>query len=244
MQKKEQKGNIVKKEPKPNLVVGLRPSTANTQGNNPKDRYGLAKVPFSLIPSTALVFLARGLGHGARKYGPFNWRVEAVQGRVYLEAALRHLELLLDGEDFDRDTGDHHGSFVLSTMAIYLDAMVQGKLIDNRALPGRTGDLVAYFNELPGQVRTRSELVEGFKALVPNGHLLKDSLGSESTVRETLEGNDVALTIVRNAGKRVARGYKIGNSLVITNLADRPTTKKRSVKRGSKREKTKKTRKS
>lgn len=152
-------------QPLPKLIVGLRKSRARTTGNNPKDRYGLAKVPFSLIPSTSKVFMAMGLGEGARKYGPFNWRVEPVQGRVYLEAAMRHLELLLDGEDFDRDTGLHHGCFVLSTIAIYLDAMVHGTLIDNRALPGRTGDLVAFFNKTPGQERTKQELVDGLKAL-------------------------------------------------------------------------------
>ena len=158
--------NILPSSPK--LVVGLRESKANVTGNNPKDRYGLAKVPFSLIPQSALVFMALGLGNGAKKYGPFNWRVEPVQGRVYLEAAMRHLLLLLDGEDFDRDTGIHHGSFVLSTMAIYLDAMVQGTLIDNRALAGRTGDLVALFNQLPGQDRTPLELEEGLRKLIPS----------------------------------------------------------------------------
>lgn len=188
----------------PKLVVGLRPSLANITGNNPKDRYGLAKVPFSLIPQSALVFLARGLGHGARKYGPFNWRVEPVQGRVYLEAAIRHLSLLLDGEDFDRDTGDHHGAFALSTVAIYLDSMVQGTLIDNRPLAGRTGDLVAYFNETPGSSRTRSELVEGFKRLTPNGHLLKDSLES-SVTKPTTKKTPVKHRRVAKKAKRHAR---------------------------------------
>jgi hypothetical protein len=108
-----------------------------------------------------------GLKIGAQKYGPFNWRVEPVQGRVYLEAALRHLLLLLDGEDYDRDTGLHHAAFVLSTVAIFLDSLVQGTQIDNRALPGRTGDLVAFFNDVPGQQKSREELVSGFKALLP-----------------------------------------------------------------------------
>lgn len=151
----------------PKLVVGLRESLANTQGNNPKDRYGLAKVPFSLIPQSAKVLMAMGLSIGAGKYGPYNWRVEPVQGRVYLEAAERHLNLLLDGEDFDRDTGIHHGAFVLSTIAIYIDAMVQGTLIDNRPLAGRTGDLVAFFNRTPGEKRTKEHLIEGFKSLLP-----------------------------------------------------------------------------
>jgi hypothetical protein len=150
----------------PQLIVGLRPSNASTQGNNPKDRYGLAKVPFSLTPSTAIVMMSMGLKEGARKYGPFNWRVEPVQGRVYLEAALRHLLLLLDGEDFDRDTGVHHSAFILSTIAIFVDSLVHGTQIDNRALPGRTGDLVAFFNDAPGVTKTKEELMQGFAKLV------------------------------------------------------------------------------
>lgn len=111
--------------------------------------------------------MAMALGNGAQKYGPYNWRVEPVQGRIYLEAAERHLNLLLDGEDFDRDTGIHHGAFVLSTIAIYLDAMVHGTLIDNRPISGRSGDLVAFFNRTPGVVRTKEELRDGFVSLLP-----------------------------------------------------------------------------
>lgn len=157
----------------PKMVIGLRPSPAKKEGNNPKDRYGLAKVPFSLVPETAAIFMALGLKNGARKYGPYNWRVEPVQGRVYLEAARRHLALLLDGEDFDRDTGYHHGCFIMATMAIYMDALVHGTLIDNRPVPGGAGDLVAFFNDLPGAERTKEELIEGFKALIPNNHFRK-----------------------------------------------------------------------
>jgi hypothetical protein len=115
--------------------------------------------------------LALGLKNGAGKYGPFNWRIEPVQGRVYLEAALRHLLLLLDGEDFDRDTGIHHGAFVLSTMAIFMDSMASGTQIDNRAVPGRTGDLVHFFNDIPGQLKTKEELMHGLQSLIPNNLL-------------------------------------------------------------------------
>jgi hypothetical protein len=109
--------------------------------------------------------MAMGLGVGAGKYGPYNWRKEPVQSRVYLEAAERHLNLLLDGEDIDRDTGIHHGAFILSTIAIYLDAMVYGTLIDNRPMPGNTADLVAFFNRTPGEARTPSDLSKGFMKL-------------------------------------------------------------------------------
>jgi hypothetical protein len=170
-------------------VVGLRPNIANITGNNPKDRFGLAKVPFSLIPSTSLVLMAMGLKIGARKYGPFNWRVESVQGRIYLEAALRHLLLLLDGEDYDRDTGLHHGAFVLSTMAIFIDTLVHGRQIDNRALPGRTGDLVHFFNDMPGSEKSPTQLIQGFKALLPT-RLLGSPLAPSAPRKTTITARD------------------------------------------------------
>jgi hypothetical protein len=126
--------------------------------------------------------MGMGLKIGAQKYGPFNWRVEPVQGRVYLEAALRHLLLLLDGEDFDRDTGIHHSAFVLSTMAIFIDSLIQGTQIDNRALPGRTGDLVAFFNDTPGVTKTKVELMDGFANLVGQNLLPSNQIALKGVV--------------------------------------------------------------
>lgn len=149
--------------------------------------------------------MAMGLKEGARKYGPFNWRVEPVQGRVYLEAALRHLLLLLDGEDFDRDTGIHHGAFVLSTMAIFIDTLLQGRQIDNRALPGRSGDLVAYFNDLPGTMRSKEELMAGFKALIPNNLLGSPLAPTRRTMTGRTPSRNPATSVRPKKGKRNAR---------------------------------------
>lgn len=146
----------------PKIVNGLRKTKA--KGVNPKDQYGFAKVPFGLVPPTADFFLAMGMEEG-KKYGPFNYRVKPVQALIYLEAAKRHLLALIDGQDFDVASGKHHGSFVMACIAIYLDAMVNNKLIDNRPLKGVTGELIELFNKLPGQVRTPAEtrkLLEDF----------------------------------------------------------------------------------
>ena len=132
-----------------NIVSGLRPTTE--KGTNPKDEYGVAKVPLGVVPGTAKVFLAMGMGHGAKKYGPYNWRVAGVQGLLYLEACQRHLEALIDGQDFDPDTGIPHAAFVMATIAVYADAWVNNKLIDNRPLAGKTGELIEGLNRRPGE---------------------------------------------------------------------------------------------
>jgi hypothetical protein len=132
----------------PNRVDGARPT--EIKGINPKDAYGDLKVDFNTLPTTALVFMALAMKTGDLKYGFQNYRVAPVQARTYLGAARRHLLALVDGEDLDPATAIHHGGFIMATIGIYLDAMVNGKLIDNRVVPGRTGELITLFNDVSG----------------------------------------------------------------------------------------------
>jgi hypothetical protein len=147
-------------------INGLRP--VSESGINPKDEYGAHKVALGVVPATANIFLAMAMGHGAEKYGPYNFRVSKVQGFIYLEACKRHLEALIDGQDFDPSTGIPHGAFVMATMAVYVDAWINGFLIDNRPLPGKGGDLIEALNRVPGEPKHTPEqmqaIIEGIIA--------------------------------------------------------------------------------
>jgi Domain of unknown function (DUF5664) len=135
-------------KPKPKIISGLRPT--KEKGTNPKDNYGILKMPYGAVSPVAETLLALCMGHGAAKYGYFNYRVSKVQALIYLEACRRHLNALLDGEDFDLKTGYPHVGFIMATAAVYADAWVNGFLIDNRPLPGKTGALINAFERVPG----------------------------------------------------------------------------------------------
>lgn len=110
---------------------------------NPKDLVGARKLPLALIPRGALVGVARAMAEGARKYGPFNWRQQPIQAVTYAEAALRHVNEWLDGEDIDPETGDariHHIDLAIASLLIMRDAQVVGTLRDNRHTPGNFAD--------------------------------------------------------------------------------------------------------
>lgn len=104
---------------------------------NPKDLIGLKKAPLRLFPPVALVEGAAVMGLGAKKYGPYNWRENAVRHTVYLEAAMRHLIQAMDGEEVDPESGRPHEAHVLACMAIVLDAKHSGNLIDDRNKSGK-----------------------------------------------------------------------------------------------------------
>jgi hypothetical protein len=109
---------------------------------NPKDAFGLKKLPLRLIPSPALAHLAMVMALGAKKYGPYNWREKEVRLTVYLEAAERHLRSVLDGELIDPESGQPHAAHAMACCAIILDAGAIGKLVDDRPPPGTFAKLI------------------------------------------------------------------------------------------------------
>jgi len=109
---------------------------------NPKDLEGNKKPPISLVPPSVLIHLAEAFKEGARKYGAYNWRTKKVQAMIYLDATLRHLLATIDGEDIDPESGKHHLAGALASLAVYIDAMETGNLIDNRPSKGVAGELI------------------------------------------------------------------------------------------------------
>lgn len=106
---------------------------------NPKDRLGCLKPPLHLNPPVGALHQAMAQLDGALKYGPFNWRGEKTSYTVYLSALKRHLDALLEGEDYDPVSGVHHAGHIMAGCAILLDADAYGNLIDDRPASNAEG---------------------------------------------------------------------------------------------------------
>ena len=116
----------------------------STDGINPKDKIGSKKVDLSLIPTSALVEVARCMENGAKKYGPFNWRNpdQKVQYMTYISANIRHALSFLDGENYASDSGLSHLAHACAGLMVLIDAINCGNVIDNRPIAGVTGKLL------------------------------------------------------------------------------------------------------
>lgn len=99
---------------------------------NPKDRAGSKKPNLSILPLRPLYEVALALYEGARKYGPWNWRAEKVDETIYVDAAIRHLNQWIAGEDIDPDSGLPHISKAIAGLVILRDAQHHGCSIDTR----------------------------------------------------------------------------------------------------------------
>ena len=117
---------------------------------NPKDAYGEAKVDLSLIPPAASIYMALGFMNGAEKYGPYNWRTKKVKMMVYLAAAKRHIDKVIDGQDLDEESLAPEIGHALASLGIVADAIETGSLIDNRPPKGPAAALLTKWKKPVG----------------------------------------------------------------------------------------------
>jgi hypothetical protein len=131
----------------PPRVTTPEPAAAEADTTNPKDLLGVKKPQLWLVPRSFIIRTAQAMADGARKYGPYNWREKAVRATVYQSAADRHLSAWLDGEDHATDSGYHHLAHAGACIAILIDAIETGNLVDDRPTPGAAGRLIAELTE-------------------------------------------------------------------------------------------------
>lgn len=103
---------------------------------NPKDAVGSDKLPLHLWPSSATAYGCIGLLNGMLKYGRTNWREAGIRATIYADAAQRHIDDWMSGEESDPDDGVHNLSAALACLAIIVDAMETGTLNDDREYRG------------------------------------------------------------------------------------------------------------
>lgn len=102
------------------------------KASNPKDREATARIDLSAFPDSAVAYGALAYVEGGLKYGEYNWREAGVLASVYVAAARRHLGKWWNGEDEDPTTLVPHLGNLIACAAILIDAIEQGKLIDDR----------------------------------------------------------------------------------------------------------------
>lgn len=116
-------------------------------GVNPKDAIGMKKPPLHLVPTALNIYAAQAMRNGAAKYGPFNWRTKPIIASVYVSAALRHLNAWFDGEERAEDSNVEHLAHCVASLAILIDAIECGNVVDDRPAAGPAPKLIERFTE-------------------------------------------------------------------------------------------------
>ena len=135
------------------IVPADQVQTDNFKPTNPKDAIGIRKVNLSCLPAGVMMETAVALMEGAAKYGRHNYRGVGVRASVYYDAAAGHLMDWWEGDDIDAESGLSHVTKAIASLTVLRDAMLQGKLTDDR--PPRSKVFKRDFNPLAAEVLDR-----------------------------------------------------------------------------------------
>jgi hypothetical protein len=129
-------------------------SGGTTKDTNPKDMIGTKKAPLSTVPAPVLAEVGLAMLEGAAKYGRHNYRAVGVRASVYFDATWRHLAAWWEGEDDDPDSGLSHVTKAIASLVVIRDAMLRGKVVDDRPPKSQDGWL-ARLNEKAAAILDR-----------------------------------------------------------------------------------------
>lgn len=101
-------------------------------------KFDESKPQVDLVPTELVIQVAKVLGHGAEKYGRFNWRGGIPWSRL-VAAALRHIYAWIDGEDLDSaekgGSGLPHLAHAACELAFLLQLAKERPDLDDRYRP-------------------------------------------------------------------------------------------------------------
>ncbi len=114
--------------------AGDAPANGVPDGSGGAVKADTGKPQLSLIPSSALFGMGKVMTFGAQKYAAHNWRKGMDWSRL-LDALLRHTMAVVDGEDFDAETGLPHVYHAMCCLAFLGEYQGKGLGRDDRYKP-------------------------------------------------------------------------------------------------------------
>jgi Domain of unknown function (DUF5664) len=98
-------------------------------------KYDEGKLEHHLLPVRAVNEVVRVLMHGKEKYSEDNWREGGFTYTRLWDAAKRHMDDSLEGDDIDPDTatwGCHHLAEAVCNLLFIIELQMDGMLVDDR----------------------------------------------------------------------------------------------------------------
>jgi len=93
-------------------------------------KYDQAKPKYHVVPTYALEEVMKAFTYGADKYGAFNYSGGMEYSR-YINAAIRHINDFLQGENID-ESGNTHLSHAVASLMMLMDNMAIRAGTDDR----------------------------------------------------------------------------------------------------------------
>ncbi len=100
--------------------------------DNRAKTYDDGKPPLAWLPPEGMRAVARVQMYGDRKYGSFNNFRKGLEISRNASCAMRHIMAVMDGEDLDPESGEHHFAHACTRLMFALQNIKDGTMIDDR----------------------------------------------------------------------------------------------------------------
>lgn len=94
--------------------------------------YDDGKPPLACLPPEGMRAVARVQAYGHVKYGDFNNYRKGLEISRNASCAIRHIMAVMDGEDIDPESGEHHFAHACARLMFALQNIKDGTMIDDR----------------------------------------------------------------------------------------------------------------
>ncbi len=130
---------VTSRWPIPPIVDPTAPANLGSDPN-PKEAFGVKKVPMSVVPMPPLMWAALALLDGALKYGRHNWRKGApLKASTYRDSTQRHMDAWWEGQDIDQKSKLPALAHAIAGLLVLFDAILRGNFEDDRPPQPGTG---------------------------------------------------------------------------------------------------------
>lgn len=89
------------------------------QNNDKALRFNEGKLDWTLIDFDSIVPMVEAMTFGLRKYERNNWKKQCDDISQHLQSAMRHLIAIIQGEEFDKESGVLHSGHIMCNMMMY-----------------------------------------------------------------------------------------------------------------------------
>lgn len=106
------------------------PSQGTTQAK--AKTFDEGKPPLACLPPEGMRAVARVQAYGHVKYGDFSNYRKGLEISRNASCAIRHIMAVMDGEDLDPESGEHHFAHACARLMFALQNIKDGTVIDDR----------------------------------------------------------------------------------------------------------------
>jgi len=95
-------------------------------------RFNDGKIDYTMLDFDALKEAAKVMMKGAKKYSKDNWKKPCPDKSVHLQSAMRHLIDIINGNEFDVESGELNAAHLICNAMMYIHHLKKEQMVSQK----------------------------------------------------------------------------------------------------------------